>query len=123
MIKFLKAQASSITATFFDFSTTIVLVEVFKLQPLLASVVGTVVGGITNFLVNRYWVFEAVDSKVPVQAAKYVLVWAGSMMLNAAGMYIMTSYLGYGYVLSKVLVSLLVGFGYNYVLQKKFVFK
>ena len=123
MIRFLKAQASSFLATFFDFSTTFVLVGVFGWNPIAATVLGTMMGGVTNFTVNRYWVFEATDKAAPTQMAKYLLVWTGSMLLNAAGMQLLTSYLEIDYRISKVVVSLLVGFGYNYLMQKKFVFK
>jgi putative flippase GtrA len=123
MIRFLKAQASSFLATFFDFSTTFVLVGVFSWNPVAATIVGTVMGGITNFTVNRYWVFEANSKPANTQIMKYLLVWTGSMLLNAGGMHLLTALLELDYRLSKIVVSLLVGFGYNFLMQKKFVFK
>ena len=123
MVRFFKAQASSVTATVFDFSTTIVLKELLKWRYLPASITGTVVGGLCNFFVNRHLVFDATHRQAHHQFVKYLLVWAGSMLLNAAGMYLMSSYFANGYVLSKIIVSLAIGLGYNYFLQKKFVFK
>lgn len=122
MLRFIKAQASSLMATFIDFSTAIVLVNFFLQDPFMSSVVGTTCGGVTNFIINRYWVFEATENKMGAQAFKYFLVWIGNLALNAAGMYLILHGTEWNYVVSKALVALVVGFGYNYVFQKKVVF-
>ena len=143
MHPFLKAQASSFTASVADFSTTFLLlnfIEFFKVYYVTASVIGVVVGGITNFLVNRNWVFDAKDEtslavdkhqvfsttevkeNISVQASRYLLVWVGNLALNAAGLYLLTHYGGVSPMISKIFVALLVGFTYNYLLQKLFVF-
>jgi putative flippase GtrA len=102
MATFIKAQAASLAATGFDFLTTIVLV---------------------NFMVGRLWAFNASEGKIEWQFIKYVLVWTGNLLLNAAGVFIITRYIGFNYVVSKVITSVVVGIGYNYVLQKTFVFR
>jgi len=123
MLTFIKAQASSLMATFIDFSTTIVLVNFFLQDPFISSVVGTTCGGITNFMINRYWVFEASENKMCTQALKYFIVWIGNLVLNATGMYLVLHATEWNYVVSKALIALVVGFGYNYVFQKKLVFR
>jgi putative flippase GtrA len=123
MLTFLKAQASSLIATFLDFSTAIVLVNFFDMEPFTSSIAGTILGGVANFTINRYWVFEAADDKVGGQALKYFLVWIGNLVLNAGGMYLLLEKTNWNYVISKALVSIVVGFAYNYVLQKKLVFR
>jgi len=123
MITFLKAQASSLIATAVDFLATILLVEIFTVWYLPASITGTVTGGAANFMVNRVWVFEATDERTTPQAMKYLLVWMGNLGLNAGGLFLMTTYSGLSYLVSKICVSAAVGFSYNYVLQKKFVFR
>lgn len=123
MITFLRAQASSLIATAVDFLLTILLREVFMVWYLAASIVGTICGGITNFLLGRNWVFSSKEKKVETQAIRYILVWIGNLGLNAGGTYLFTSIAGIKYWISKIMVSLIVGIGYNYVLQKIFVFK
>lgn len=123
MATFLKAQAASLTATVVDFGVTILLKEVFHCWYLLASVLGTISGGIVNFSMNRSWVFQARDQKIHFQAIKYILVWIGNLVLVSGGVFVFTHYVGLSYLVSKIIVSLTVGIGYNYVLQKKFVFK
>jgi putative flippase GtrA len=123
MATFIKAQAASLTATIVDFAVTVLLKEVFHCWYLLASVLGTVSGGVVNFMMNRSWVFQAHDKKIHFQAVKYILVWIGNLVLVSGGVFVLTKYGGFSYIVSKITISVVVGVFYNYVLQKKFVFK
>jgi putative flippase GtrA len=123
MLTFLKANISSSIASFFDYLVTIFLVDLFRVDVVIASTTGTVCGGILNFLVGRTWVFESRKRKVHQQALRYGIVWAGNLILNIGGMYLLTKKLQVHYVVAKLFVSLLVGFCYNYTLQKRYVFK
>jgi putative flippase GtrA len=123
MITFLKANISSSIASFFDYLVTIFLVDLFHADVVISSAIGTVCGGIINFLIGRNWVFESKTRKARDQAVRYGLVWGGNLILNTGGMYLMTKGLKLHYVVSKLFVSLIVGFCYNYMMQKKFVFK
>ena len=123
MATFIKAQAASLTATGVDFAMTIVLKEVLGLGYLLSSILGTVSGGVVNFMMNRHWVFKAHDRRIHFQVIKYVLVWIGNLVLVSGGVFVLTRYGGFNYIVSKVATSVMVGVFYNYVLQKKFVFK
>jgi putative flippase GtrA len=123
MLTFLKANISSSIASFFDYLVTIFLVDLFRVDVVIASTTGTVCGGILNFLVGRTWVFESRKRKVHQQALRYGIVWVGNLILNIGGMYLLTKKLQVHYVVAKLFVSLLVGFCYNYTLQKRYVFK
>ena len=128
MLVFLKAQASSIIASAADFLVTVLLVKLTGRTPMLvamASVEGAISGGIVNFIINRSWVFNGSGGrqKTAAQAARYMLVWAGSMLLNAGGMYLFAYFTTVSIAISKIFVSVLVGVLYSYVLQKRFVFK
>jgi len=123
MFTFLKAQASSLISTAVDFLVTFVLSGIFGVYYLVANVIGITCGGITNFLLGRYIVFSSKEKKVETQALKYVLVWMGNFALNIGGVYVFTEWLLLDDKIAKVIVSIIVGFSYNYVLQKFFVFK
>lgn len=123
MARFLKAQAASFMATLADFAVTVLLKEVFGCWYLLASILGTISGGVVNFAMNRSWVFGAKDKKIQHQAVKYLAVWVGNLVLVSAAVFVLTRYAGFSYLVSKIATSVLIGFFYNYVLQKKFVFK
>ncbi|RXK82962.1 GtrA family protein [Filimonas effusa] len=120
---FLKAQVTSLSATLVDYSTTLLLAYVCYVNEWYAGMAGSVAGGLFHFTVSRRWVFNAADKNRYVQMVRYMIVWAGNFFLNTGGLYIMLHYTPVDLAISKILVSVVVGIGYNYVLQKKFVFK
>lgn len=123
MIQFLKAQASSLIATVADFLVTIVCKEILGMWYLLANILGVISGGLVNFWINRDWVFNGREKAARYQAIRYFVIWTGNLLLNAAGVWLLTQYSSFNYLVSKTVVSLIVGWTYNYFLQKNFVFK
>ncbi|HTN16353.1 MAG TPA: GtrA family protein [Chitinophagaceae bacterium] len=123
MIQFLKAQASSLIATVADFLVTIVCKEILGMWYLLANILGVISGGLVNFWINRDWVFNGREKAVRYQAIRYFVIWTGNLLLNAGGVWLLTQYSSFNYLVSKTVVSLIVGWTYNYFLQKNFVFK
>ena len=121
--KFFKAQVASLSATSVDFSITYILTSLAGLSYIFSSATGVICGGIINFLLGRYWVFNAENEKKIKQIPKYMIVWMSSMLLNMGGIIFFTEIFGLYYLISKVITSLLVGVFFNYYLQKKFVFK
>lgn len=129
MIKFLKAQASSLIATGADFLVVLLLSKQAGTWYVGANMAGTFTGGITNFMINRQWVFNNKEKgAIGGQALRYVIAWVGNMLLNAAGVWVILHFTGWHEDLEKVamvklFVSLLIGFTYSYIMQKRFVFK
>ncbi|HET6252487.1 MAG TPA: GtrA family protein [Puia sp.] len=128
MITFTKAQLASILATGVDFLVTFLLLRLAGLPSVAASgritlygVMGTICGGVTHFMISRHWVFNARDGRWAGQVNRYVLVWIGSLALNAAGLYLL-SRAGCPPMFAKVITASAVAVGYNYTLQKRFVF-
>jgi putative flippase GtrA len=122
MIRFIKAQASSLLGTAVDFSVAVSMVEVFGLGYMLSSMTGNIWGAITQFTLARNFVFEKSKRSLGEQGFKYVLVWMGYLVGSALLLGALTGGLGLQFLISKIIVSLLMGFGYNYILQKNFVF-
>ena len=122
MATFLKAQVASLSASIFDFLTTLVCTQYLQFWYVAGSATGTVVGGVINFTMGRRWVFSATEKKVYFQIFKYVLVWSGNLGLTTSGVFLVTHYLNVNYILSKIIVTSTVGVTYNYFMQKKFVF-
>jgi len=119
---FLKFQISSFIATIVDFGITIFLKEGCGLWYLFSTSAGSILGGVTNFVLGRTWVFKAGGLPPVSQALRYILVWGGSILLNIGGVYLLTSIANFNYLLSKVITSFFIGIFFNYFLQKKFVF-
>ena len=130
MITFTKAQLASLIATGVDFLVTFLLLRWAGIPPVAASarvtfygVTGTLCGGLTHFMISRNWVFNAQETKWTAQVNRYVLVWIGNLALNASGLYLLTRYTGIQPMLAKVITATSVAVFYNYILQKRFVFK
>ena len=122
MLTFLRANIISLLASACDYFVTILAVELFSANVVVAGVLGTACGGIIHFTMGRHWAFRARNVNVTRQAKKYLLVWVGNILLNGAGMYILTTF-GVNYIVTKIVFSLLIGWTYNYPLQRWYVFK
>ncbi|MHA4806825.1 GtrA family protein [Flavitalea flava] len=123
MITFLKVQAGSIIGSFADFLVTIILVQVFHCWYLAANTIGNISGNLTQFFIFRNLVFKAdANAKIVSQFPRYLLVWTGNLLLSAAGVFLLTHYGRLNYLISKTIISVLLGLSYNYLLQKYFVF-
>ena len=122
MLRYFKAQASSLTATAVDFLVTLLVANFFSSWYLTASIIGTVCGGMVNFYINRFWVFDAASKALKWQALKYILVWVGNLILVTLGVYFFTHFFNINYMLSIVFVSISVGISYNFFMQKLFIF-
>jgi putative flippase GtrA len=119
---FIKVQAASILGSALDYLITIILVEIFNSWYILANFIGNVCGGSAQFFLCRNWAFRKKDGEMRIQVMKFILVFAGNLILSAAGVYFFTHYLRINYIISKTLTSVLLGISYNYFMQKKFVF-
>lgn len=106
-----------------DFGLVFGMTELLHVWYVISVAVGAGAGAITNFLMNRHWSFEASHHKWHGQAIRYAIVSLGSLLINAAGTWAVTEWAHVHYGISVVVVSILVGFAYNYPLQRHFVFK
>ncbi len=122
MKHFFKAQLSSLLATLVDFLIMVLSVEAGKLHYVIAATLGACCGALVNFIINRYWSFKATHTPAKQQGFRYSLVWIGSILLNVSGIYVLTHFLQIKYILSKIIVAIIVGLGFNYTLQKEYVF-
>lgn len=123
VITFLKANVASLVASACDFGFTVLLKEFFAVDAVVASVAGTVLGGIINFLIGRYWAFNATSKGIAGQGLRYLVTWCGSLLLNALGVYLLIHLAEIDYRIAKLITSLTVAVAYNYPMQKKYVFK
>ena len=123
MRKFAKAQMASFLASMVDYGITVLSVELLGFWYLAGSSTGTIVGGITNFSLGRHWVFRGGERERHIQLVRYLLVWTGYLSLATSGVYLLTHFGHYNYIVSKLSVSLFLAIAYNYPLQKMYVFR
>lgn len=119
----LKYNTVAIIATAVDYSLFLILSEAIHVWYLLASFTGLIMGGVTAFVLQRNWTFKKKDGKLSKQAIRYFLVWASSIILNMSGFYLAVEFAGIQSIIAKVAVSIIVGIGFNFLMNKHFVFK
>ncbi|HEX3767215.1 MAG TPA: GtrA family protein [Puia sp.] len=119
---FIRVQVASILGSAADYAATILLTEIFRSPYLVSNFLGNILGGTVQFNLCRHWAFRNLEGKMPIQAVRFVLAFAGNLVLSAAGVYLMTRFAGFNYIISKTITSIALGLTYNYWVQKKFVF-
>ncbi len=119
---YLRSQFAALTATASDFTLTIFLKDIIGICYLSAVALVAAIGALVAFWLNRNWVFRSKQNSVRVQAFRYGLVATGSWVLNTGGVYLLTESLDISYLYTKIIVSILIGLSYNYILAKRFVF-
>lgn len=134
---FMRAQFTSQISSATDFLVTIVLAKAFDVYYVVATSLGAVAGGIVNCTVNYYWTFKSKECKKKYVLIKYTLVWIGSICLNTWGVYWMTEsiqrvpwvqetlaqFFDNIFIVCKAVVSLLVGWFWNYNMHRIFVYR
>jgi putative flippase GtrA len=123
MKQFIKANIAAIVATAFDFCIAFICAQYLKTDKVVANVLGTIAGGILNFLLGRYWAFDAAGLPLIRLSTRYMITWSGNFLLNAIGNYVLIKLVGLHYILAKVIIAVSVAFGYNYPMQKNYVFR
>lgn len=122
MLVFARAQISSFAATLADWLCTICLAHCGVMYS-FSTALGAITGGLCNFTINRNWVFRQKDEQAHRQLIRYATTWVISFFLNVGGTILCTELLGWHYLVSKLSIAVVVGVGFNYFMQKYFVFK
>jgi putative flippase GtrA len=116
-------QIASIVTTAIDFLTMTLAVELLGLSPVVATVAGATVGALTNFQLGRRWIYEAhAHDTAASQGVRYAVVSGASCGLNALGEYLLFNKLGLYYLLARAIVAVTVSLGWNFPMQRYFVF-
>ena len=119
---FLRSALTSLFTTGLDFLTLVTAVEVFGVNYVFATWLGTVVGSLSNFTINRSWAFRGSALKLRWQLARFVLVQAGASGLHTLGVWLLVRFAGVPYQAAKLVVATLVAVGWNYPLNHALVF-
>lgn len=101
----------------------------------LSVAIGAMIGGIVNCTINYRFTFHASGQNVKAVIVKYFLVWMGSLLLNMYGTtFAQIALSKWEWLASKftpdglfagttLLVSLIVSLGWNFLLQRNFVYR
>ncbi len=98
-------------------------VEGLGASPVVGTAAGAAIGALTSFALGRAWVFPRHSGHWTAQAIRYALVAAASVLLNALGEHFASDVAHIRYVLARALVTVVVGLGWNFPMQRRFVFR
>jgi putative flippase GtrA len=101
----------------------IALVSGLGALPAVGTAVGAGLGAIANFVLGRAWIFRAGSDRASSQALRYALVSLASLALNSAAEHALATVLGMHYIAARVLVAIGISLGWNYPMQRYFVFR
>lgn len=120
---FIKAQASAFIGGLVDYSIMIMCTELAHIHYTVSILISGLIGAVVNFMINRYWTYQADKIEVKGQLLKFIAVVIGSILLKSSGTYLFTNWLKIDYKISRVLTDILVSLGFNYTLQTYWVFR
>lgn len=120
---FIKAQASAFIGGLVDYSIMIVCTELAHIHYTVSILISGLIGAVVNFMINRYWTYQADKIEVKGQLLKFIAVVIGSILLKSSGTYLFTNWLKIDYKISRVITDILVSLGFNYTLQTYWVFR
>lgn len=135
---FLRSAVSSQASGWVDFIVGFVMFYWVFNQHMswLATGIGVVAGGIVNCIICYKFTFHAENCPWKAVVVKYALVWIGNLVLNSGGTEVLYILLkkwnvleelgfktaGY-YSTARVVMSLLVSWFWNFILQRNFVYR
>jgi putative flippase GtrA len=122
MKTFAKAQLSSFVGGIVDYGAMVFFTEVAGVFFTYSIVLGGVIGAIVNFVVNRRFTFRAVEGSKRIQLPRFVIIVMGSIFLKTYGTYILATYGTIDYKIGRLMVDLTVALGFNFPMQKYWVF-
>ena len=121
--EFLKAQLSAFLGGMTDLGIYSFCYKVLSISAPFSNAISGSLGAIVNFLINRYWSFGNTKTSIGSQLWKFVLVVIGSITLKSIGIHYFVDVWQWHFLLSKLLVEIVVSLGFNFILQKFWVFK
>lgn len=119
--RFLKFGLVGLSGMVIDFGVTWVCKEKLQLNKYISNSLGFCCAVINNFLLNRYWTFEATTLPIAGQFAKFVLVSATGLLINNILLYLLVKYFKTNFYFLKLIVIGLVFF-WNYFANFLFTF-
>jgi putative flippase GtrA len=126
LIIFSKAQLSAFIGGLCDYGIMILLTEFGKLHYTLSIAIACILGAVVNFSLNKTWSFYSRNRSYKFSSAqqlvRFAFVLVSSILLKMSGTFLLTSFAGIDYKISRIITDIIVSLGYNYVLQNFWVF-
>jgi len=119
--KIIKYALVGLSGVVVDFSTTWITKEKIKLNKYFANSIGFALAVTSNYLLNRYWTFNDLESPIGPQYLKFIIISSVGLGLNNLFLYLLVKKLHTGFYFSKLLVVVLI-FIWNYTANYFYTF-
>ena len=120
---FLRALLTSLTATSVDFCMSVVLKEWIGIYYVTATTLGGMFGAATSFFMGRIWVFNKRTGRLSNQLLRFIFTNFFSIFLNTSGVFFIVEQFEIPFVWSRIIVACFVGFFFNFLMNRYFVFR
>lgn len=118
-----KSQLSAFVGGIVDYGVMLLCTELLGIHYVISIGIGGTIGAAVNYSINRYWTFDSRDQSKATQIPKFIVVVIGSIILKAGGTYLLTEIFSIDYRISRLITDACVAFGFNFTLQKFWVFR
>ena len=118
---FVKFILAGLVSVLLEMSILISLVEVFKVNYLLANGIAFIVTNSFNYCLSRYWVFERSGRTIKVELTLFFLATSVGLLINQLVMFGLVDHYHINYKISK-LAAIIVVVGWNFCTRKFLVF-
>lgn len=132
----LRSGVSAQVCGWIDTFTGFLVFSFMDLSAWVSTAIGAFVGGVLNGVINYRFTFHAFGVDWRVALAKFAMVWVGSLLLNSFGTqwsYTLASHLHWIqdlhgmsdnaiFLCVRLMVALIVSLGWNFIMQRYFVF-
>jgi putative flippase GtrA len=122
MTKLVRVGVSGVVATSLDIAALVFLVEAMRSHVTLAAFLAAALGGVCNFLINKYWAFRdgaPIDLR---QVTVYAFVSLVTAAFVAATVHLLAVVMVLPYLLAKAIAAVLVFLVWTYPAQARLVF-
>lgn len=100
-VQFISFMSAGAIGTFVQYAMLFIFVEALAMYPVAASILGSLVGAIVNYLLSHHWVFRS-NRKHSETLLKFVAVGGVGVVLNAAIMYVLVTIASMHYLLAQI---------------------
>ena len=121
ILQFIRFGLVGIIATLCHMGTLIILVEIFKYIPLLASTIGFILAVLVSYILNYRFTFMVSGSHA-MFFPRYLIVCITGLTINTSIMYVTVNVLNWWYIIGQISTLAIVPVT-NFTLNKFWTFK
>ena len=120
---FLRSQIVSLTATAVDFTVSVIFYEWLNIYYVTATSIGSCCGAVCSFILGRNWAFLNRNGHIRKQFLRFLIINGFSIFANTTGVFLFKENFDIPFIFSRIIVSVLIGVFFNFLMNRYFVFK